>query len=290
MPDERTLNLLQVIGLVRLTKNDVQLQIDSQWTLTEIDNYLRSLYPVLFEYLDLRYGAHQGLEGCSDLHWALLKRTRNSLLVVQPTEGYNGSIVTRYIHPARARNSDLSTLYFGKQQPLRWIRSADPSIVATKNPIPSKIYLDLSAALQHVRDGDIEEYENDSQDDVEENESEAVPKNKGKGKAVAAYSSDAESSSFEPLPPPPPPSIPPPPPTTTTSSGFLQVPSPSPSPPPPSTQPRRMSARLVGKKRVRSPSPASSPGGSGSSHNVKETRKTKRLRGLPAPQGTVQSV
>ena len=48
-----------------------------------------------------------------------------------------------------------------------------------------------------LNNGDIEKYENNNQNDVEENKSKSVPKNKGKGKVIAVYSSDAEFSFFE---------------------------------------------------------------------------------------------
>ncbi|KAJ6552957.1 hypothetical protein B0H19DRAFT_1155328 [Mycena capillaripes] len=146
---------------------DRPLEFGLEWSQSRIDEWLRELLPLLFEFLDSRYPDLIP----PALHWALLGKDQRTLFVME-RDAITGAELDQAKGPAARKFKD---------HVLR---------IATKHKIPSSIFKNLPEAIERLRDG--EELASESECEEESKPARARRQSKGKGKVVKKPLSESE--------------------------------------------------------------------------------------------------
>ena len=77
--DEETYRDESVGLLVNEDSDRNALAFSTNWSMVAFDRYLRTLFPLLFQYLDLTYGIRDGVG--DKFHWRLLRRSYNKAIL-----------------------------------------------------------------------------------------------------------------------------------------------------------------------------------------------------------------
>jgi len=98
---------LEELRKAGLSVSQDNLEISIQWTQSEIDGWLRTLFPLVFQWLDTRWGKPES----GMFHWALLQKSYSRLIVLdRPAMTEKDLFLVR---GAAGKSFMLHTIYIG---------------------------------------------------------------------------------------------------------------------------------------------------------------------------------
>ena len=88
-------------------KQDIQFEISIQWMQSEIDDWLHTLFPLIFQWLDTRWGKPES----GRFHWALLQKSYSHLIVLDWPAMRGKDLFL--VHGSAGKGFMLHTIYIG---------------------------------------------------------------------------------------------------------------------------------------------------------------------------------
>lgn len=140
-------------------EGDTTLEFQESWSQEAVDNWLRSILPKPFEWLDARYGRPDTENG--DVHWVLLGRDRKTLFVVA-RKTTTGAELSK-MKGIAGRNPSQWSIRIGPYNVLKQTRHLAHVMLASKHAIPPSVYTSWDQAIARVEAGDIELDESDGE-------------------------------------------------------------------------------------------------------------------------------
>ncbi|KAI0827056.1 hypothetical protein BC628DRAFT_195322 [Trametes gibbosa] len=112
------------------------LRFGAKWGPAAVNEWVRGLAPGLFEYMDTRYGVHDG-PARDNFHWALVRRDHGKLVLVRKPAAVTGSDLLRIRGTGRSISSYT----------LR---------IVTRHYVPPAVYCDFEAATRLLQSGKLD--------------------------------------------------------------------------------------------------------------------------------------
>ncbi len=77
-PSAEEIETYHTLGLAALAREEVNIEYSKDWDMEDIDRWIRSLFPKVFQWLDIRWGVPDS----GEIHWVLLQRSRQKLFTL----------------------------------------------------------------------------------------------------------------------------------------------------------------------------------------------------------------